>query len=198
MKYHFLICLLGICIVRGTELPVVQAADLSPSHWQPGTEMRSWKYVVLHHSGTEAGSVASIDQFHKTRLDAEGNPWRGIGYHFVIGNGQGMPDGKIEATFRWQEQCEGAHAGITLFNQFGIGICLIGNFDDSAPTKAQLVSLKKLLRQFDQQQNLQIEAVTTHGIIKATRCPGTHFPVEQFSRTAPSLSDPTAESLLKR
>ncbi|MEJ7595664.1 MAG: peptidoglycan recognition family protein, partial [Planctomycetaceae bacterium] len=95
--------------------------------WMAKVKETEWQYIVIHHTATESGSVESIHEEHLNRRDAEGNPWLGIGYHFVIGNGQGMPDGTVQATFRWQEQIQGAHSGSEVFNARGIGICLIGN-----------------------------------------------------------------------
>src|SRR5262245_20642940 len=64
--------------------------------WKPTAKPRDWKYVVVHHTATESGSVESIHESHLKNKDKNGNPWLGIGYHFVIGNGAGMPDGMIE------------------------------------------------------------------------------------------------------
>ena len=114
--------------------------------WQPSVAESSWEFLVLHHSATLHGSVASIDSNHKSRIDSAGNHWLGIGYHFVIGNGNGMPDGKVEATFRWKQQIHGAHSGHAVFNSKGIGICLIGNFEDAPPTKKQLFALRQLVK----------------------------------------------------
>ena len=56
--------------------------------WLADVSEIGWQYLVIHHSGTAAGSVASIHADHRRRVDAAGNPWLGIGYHFVIGNGR--------------------------------------------------------------------------------------------------------------
>jgi len=101
---------------------------------------RTWKAIVLHHSATSGGSVASIDAVNRRQKDRGGVPWRGIGYHFVVGNGQQMGDGQIQPTFRWREQLDGAHAAVKRMNEQAIGICLIGNFDDVPPTPIQVVS----------------------------------------------------------
>lgn len=132
--------------------------------------------MVLHHSATDSGSVESIDAAHKQRLDAAGNPWKGIGYHFVIGNGNGMNDGEVQATFRWQDQLAGAHAGDANYNEFGIGICLIGNFEESPPTTAQLASLQRLLLRVRQEFGIKEQQILRHGDLKATACPGRLFP----------------------
>jgi len=64
--------------------------------------------------------------------DRSGKPWLGIATHFVVGNGQKWVDGEVQATFRWHKQLPGAHAAYRDHNDNGIGICLIGNFDQNA------------------------------------------------------------------
>jgi hypothetical protein len=113
--------------------------------WQPEAEPREWKYIVLHHTATPTGDVDSIDREHKQRKDSRGRPWRGIGYHFVIGNGQPLGNGAIEPTFRWQQQLPGAHSGDREHNDAGIGICLVGDFNRAPPREEQIVALVKLL-----------------------------------------------------
>ena len=61
--------------------------------------------------GRGRGPVASagrgpavIDKYHR-----EGRGWESAGYHFVIGNGTGSPDGSIEVGPRWLAQEAGAH-----------------------------------------------------------------------------------------
>ena len=158
------------------------------SFWEPHVESRNWKYVVIHHTATESGSLDQIHRAHLQRKDSQGRPWRGIGYHFVIGNGQGMKDGQVEPTFRWQGQIDGAHAGQEIFNKFGIGVCLIGNFEANKPSQAQLDSLKKLLAYLDRTYAIHADHVLGHGQIKSTQCPGQKFPLNNYSRYAPDES----------
>ncbi len=155
--------------------------------WKPEAQPRAWKHIVLHHSGTSQGNVAELHEAHRQRLDDSGRPWRGIGYHFVIGNGQGMTDGRIEATFRWDEQLEGAHAGDAEYNQQGIGICLIGNFDEQRPTPAQLRAVEQLVSLLKRDYGIAAECVVGHNRVKPTLCPGKYFPVEQVSRVLPPV-----------
>lgn len=144
--------------------------------------MRNWKFIVLHHTATPKGSVASIHQMHLQRVDSQGNPWRGIGYHFVIGNGNGMKDGRVEQTFRWIDQIEGAHAGNANYNNAGIGVCLIGNFDKTKPTTKQLASLKSLVKELKNNHGITSRNVVAHKSLKATHCPGKYFPLHLFSQ----------------
>jgi hypothetical protein len=148
--------------------------------WPIEGEVRPWKYVVFHHSATESGSVASLDAAHRQRLDTEGRPWRGIGYHFVIGNGHGLGDGTIATTFRWREQLEGAHAGIAEFNQWGIGICLVGDLEQSPPTRRQVAAARQLVRLLQQAFGLRDQDLCRHGDLKATACPGAYFSLAEI------------------
>jgi N-acetyl-anhydromuramyl-L-alanine amidase AmpD len=151
-----------------------EAAEGTPPLDFQGDE-RDWKFIVLHHSASDAGSVESIDAAHRARHDSQGHPWRGIGYHFVIGNGHGMSDGEIRPTFRWTEQAAGAHAGVREFNELGIGICLIGNFENAPPTAAQIAATRSLVAALSTRYGIAEREILTHGDLKATACPGRFF-----------------------
>lgn len=154
--------------------------------WEPSAEIRDWTAIVIHHTATDQGSVESI---HETHLDRE---WLGIGYHFVIGNGNGMPDGEIEPTFRWREQLHGAHAGSEEYNQHGIGIALVGNFEEQPPTGAQLAAVKRLVAVLKSAYEIESERVIGHGEVKATACPGKMFPIEEVSQVTAAACPPGA------
>ena len=147
-----------------------------PAAWRPVDNARSWRFVVLHHTATKSGSVSSIDRAHRQRV-ANGRHWLGIGYHFLIGNGQGMPDGQVEPTFRWTRQIEGAHAGVDDYNRYGIGIALVGNFEKHPPTMAQLAAARQLVSALRTEYAITADRVVGHGDVKATACPGRFFSV---------------------
>jgi len=140
---------------------------------------RPWEFVVIHHSATTSGSVESIHRNHRSRRDGNGKPWLGIGYHFVIGNGNGMADGEISPSFRWTQQLHGAHSGSLRHNDRGIGICLIGNFEESKPTAAQRESVAKLIQTLADRYNIPRKRVIGHHQVRATACPGRHFPLKE-------------------
>ncbi len=152
--------------------------------WSPTGPERNWKYIVIHHSATTGGSVESIHREHGKRKDASGNNWLGIGYHFVIGNGKGMSDGAIEPTFRWLQQIHGAHSGKREYNGHGIGVCLIGNFEDNKPTVKQQQAITKLLRQLTAQYQLGPKSIIGHNEVKQTFCPGRNLPLQQIIKDA--------------
>jgi hypothetical protein len=136
---------------------------------------RDWRYIVIHHSGTRSGNAHIFDKYHREALG-----WLGVGYHFVIGNGHGGKDGQIEPTFRWTEQIHGAHAGVDKYNKYGIGICLVGNFDHSYPTEAQIKSLVSLVSYLQERCHIPLSEIYLHRHIKKTNCPGAHFPFYRF------------------
>ena len=177
-------------------LPSPQVPDVSPvtpitrdNPWKPDAALREWKYIVLHHTASNSGDVESIHESHLKNKDKNGNPWLGIGYHFVIGNGSGMTDGAIEPTFRWKQQMQGAHAGVADYNQRGIGIVLVGNFEDGSPSPAQLVSVKRLVRVLSREYEIETPRIIGHGDVKPTECPGTHFPLSEIRGSVAVLDE---------
>ena len=156
--------------------------------WMPGGKERRWVYIVIHHSATKQGSVEAIHNEHSRRKDSFGNNWLGIGYHFVIGNGRGMDDGEIEPTFRWRTQIHGAHSGSAVHNANGIGVCLIGNFQEHAPTDRQLKSLERLIRQLANRYQIPPRLVIGHKAVKPTACPGSLLPLKDVIQKALTTS----------
>ncbi len=147
--------------------------------FEPRKTSRAWRYVVLHHTATETGDVETIDENHRARTDSSGKPWLGIGYHFVIGNGQGMADGLVEPTFRWNDQLHGAHAASREHNEYGIGICLVGDFTQHRPTERQIAATRDLVESLVARYDLKPENVVRHQDLTATECPGPLFPFEE-------------------
>ncbi len=158
--------------------------------WKPQTTPRDWKYIVLHHTATDSGDVQSIHEAHLKNKDKSGKSWLGIGYHFVIGNGNGMGDGEIEPTFRWKDQMHGAHAGKSEYNQQGIGIVLVGNFEDHPPTAAQVAAVKHLVASLAGEYKIASDRVIGHGDVKATECPGKLFPLSEVQASLASYLAP--------
>jgi N-acetyl-anhydromuramyl-L-alanine amidase AmpD len=132
-----------------------------------------WKYIVVHHSATSAGSAKGMDEYHRTRRHME----NGLAYHFVIGNGRGMKDGEVYVGNRWTRQLHGGHLSLDSLNEVSIGICLVGNFNQSKPTRKQIDALEALLESLMKRCGLKAGAVQTHKQIqpKHTECPGKRF-----------------------
>ena len=152
----------------------------APYGWAPADRYeKSWKAIIIHHSATDTGNVASIDDYHR-----KNNGWDGIGYDFVIGNGAGSGNGQVETTFRWTGQKTGAHCKTdesNWANEDAVGICLVGNFDNSRPSSSQMASLMKLVRFLSERYDIPASRIyghnTTPGHITNTSCPGRYFPM---------------------
>lgn len=137
---------------------------------------REWRHIVIHHSASATGSAAAFDKAHKDR------GWEGLGYHFVIGNGTGSGDGAVEVGFRWRQQEDGAHAGNSEYNKHGIGICLVGDFENGAqPSAAQWASLRQLVRFLQVKTGVPTSEIIGHCNVpdKKTLCPG-HIDLAAF------------------
>jgi hypothetical protein len=165
--------------------------------WQFSAPVRDWKYLVIHHTATNSGNVEVIDAAHRQKKDRQGNPWLGIGYHFVIGNGNGMDDGAIESTFRWRGQMPGAHAGSAEHNSSGIGICLVGNFEEAAPTRAQLAAVHRLTQALADRYSLSGRDVIGHSDVKSTACPGKLFPLAEIQSAITHRQSQTRQQMVE-
>jgi hypothetical protein len=143
---------------------------------------RKWEGILIHHSATPNGNLAQFDKYHR-----EVNHWLMVGYDFIIDNGDGGPDGRIETTERWKQQIQGAHAGVGLkrFNDHWVGICLVGDFNETRPTRAQMESLKRLVRFLQAYCGIQNENIRFHRDVRDTDCPGKLFPVRDILKDAP-------------
>ncbi len=135
---------------------------------------RKWDYIVVHHSFSNSGNAETFERCHKQR------GWLGVGYHFVIGNGHGSGDGTVEVTFRWDQQLHGAHAGVKKYNEHGIGICLVGDFETGHPTSRQMASLVWLTNHLQEKCSIPTSGIYLHRHIKNTSCPGKNFPFYQY------------------
>ena len=133
-----------------------------------------WQRIVVHHSAIKHGNVEKYDAAHRLR-----GMQNGLAYHFLIGNGIDAGDGEIEIGPRWHRQQAGGHVKNHLINQSAIGICLIGNFEKTHPSKKQLDAFTQLM---DWLQGVALGKkvhFSGHRELKGeqTVCPGKHFPL---------------------
>ncbi len=129
---------------------------------------RKTDMIVIHHTKIENMTVASIHDLHLR------NGWAGIGYHKVI-----LPDGTV-ADGR-PEYAIGAHA--IGANSRSVGISLVGDFDASLPSPAQMASLLALTVELAGKYGVDAARVVGHrDVYKDTTCPGRIFPWGEFKR----------------
>jgi len=151
-------------------LPACSIIPLYPSN--------KWKYIIIHHSATDAGNALAFYNAHKRRGFIHG-----LGYHFVIDNGSsGKPDGYIEISPRWLKQQDGAHCKASGMNYKGIGICLVGNYSEGDVSEKQMASLVYLVNILRRFYHIPIRNIMGHGQVPGanTECPGKRFPWKSF------------------
>jgi N-acetyl-anhydromuramyl-L-alanine amidase AmpD len=88
----------------------------------------------------------------------------------------------VYASKRWKEQLAGAH--VAGKNADSIGICLVGNFEETAPTDKEIAALKGLLLALKSKTGLGESDVTGHGALGKTDCPGKYCPYMTMAKAA--------------
>ncbi|MGE0479593.1 MAG: peptidoglycan recognition family protein [Phycisphaerae bacterium] len=171
---------------------------LRPWEWAPpaGVQRGRWNAIVIHHSASDKATPQGMDSWHRQR------GWsNGLGYHFVIGRGVNFPDGDVFVGPRWKKQVAGAHCASRagnyfgawreggFFNNRGIGICLIGNFEGESPTPRQLAAVQQLVRYLCDQYGISPRNVHGHGEVTGkTACPGRRLDVAAIRRSVERLT----------
>jgi len=151
-------------------------AVLAPSDQHEGPR---WDGIVIHHSASIQGNLDSISRQHELQ------GLSGLGYHFVIGNGNGAQDGELLVGYRWQQQLPGAHVGgpmSELYNSTKIGICLVGDGDSRGFNANQISTLMQIVRGLQEEYGIPDEAVELHRDVASTSSPGRFFPQAAFQR----------------
>lgn len=134
----------------------------------------NWKRIVVHHSAIKYGNAEVYDRAHRKR-----GMQNGLAYHFLIGNGIDSGDGEIEIGPRWTKQLLGGHVKNYQINLTAIGICLVGNFQKSHPTRRQIQAFTQLM---DWLRSEVVPGATNfagHRDLRGeqTICPGKNFPL---------------------
>src|SRR5262249_29188595 len=94
-----------------------------------------WKYIYIHHTSTTSGNAITL-----------GQPTGGMGDHFLIGNGDGLMDGEIQISQRWNQQLVALPPqGANKIGSACISIALVGDFDHMVPPPTQLRRLGQLV-----------------------------------------------------
>ena len=155
--------------IQEDSLAAVRAANASIS-----VKADNWKRIVVHHSAIKYGNAKKYDRAHRER-----GMKNGLAYHFVIGNGIDSGNGEIEIGPRWTKQLQGGHVKNHAVNLNSIGICLVGNFEKTHPSKRQLDSFTQLVDWLQKDVLKKKTLFAGHKDLKGeqTVCPGKNFPL---------------------
>lgn len=147
-------------------------------------EAGRWKGIVVHHSGSVVGSAESVTRNHQDM------GLRGLGYHFVVTNGKGGPNGQIAVGYRWTDQLAGAHtSGIDAdrYNRDYLGVCLIGDGDRRPFTDAQIAAASELVAELARACDLSAQDIVLSRDISPSAGPGRLFPEAAFRTRVSTL-----------
>lgn len=126
-------------------------------------------YIVIHHSATPDGTIyRDFDSIKRGHL-ARG--WRDIGYHWIIEK----VNGQLVAQPGRPERDTGAHC--IGRNQNGIGVCVVGNFQDETPSDELYRFVANVCKGIIERH--PIKEIGGHRDYDATACPGQYFDVEK-------------------
>ena len=138
----------------------------TPSQVTPGR----WKYVYVHHSRSTVGSAQALALSPTGTTD-----------HFVITNGNGGADGDLQLTPLWSDQRPATSpTGSGTIDPACISVCLIGDFDQAAPTPAQHHRLTQLINSLQSQLHLSAHCVIMLDQPATQASVGRHFPTGDF------------------
>lgn len=134
----------------------------------------NWERIVVHHSAIKYGNAEIYERAHRKR-----GMQNGLAYHFVIGNGIDSGDGEIEVGPRWTKQLLGGHVKSYQINLTAIGICLVGNFEATHPSKRQLSAFTQLMDWLRSDVVPKATNFAGHRDLRGeqTICPGKNFPL---------------------
>ena len=120
--------------------------------------------ITIHHSASGFNTtVEDINAWHRKRFNFISSLGSYVGYHYVIDMA-----GKVTQCRRDNEL--GAHC---IPNDGKIGICLVGNFNETEPRDGQLTSLIELINRLEKVYN--INEVCSHRDRNKTECPGNNL-----------------------
>lgn len=141
-------------------------------------DRQRWTSIVINHLGEPSGDADSVTRKHLAM------GYKGLGYHFLIGNGNGLGDGVVHVGYRWNDQLPGAHVigpkGL-YYNEHAIAICLIGNGDRRPFTDRQMAQLVSLVQRLQAELSIPAKNVLLHrDLASQVASPGKFFPAAQF------------------
>ena len=137
-----------------------------------------WRRLAVHASGSTTGNAALLNAYHAQRDTRLSNG----AYHMVIGNGSFSGNGEITLGSRWHEQLPSATMKIDEVNAASLSVCLIGDFTETGPNRAQWRALDELTAYLRAQ--LGSLEVVTHRQLESTApaCPGPGFSSEVLNQ----------------
>lgn len=165
--------------IDGVDDRVLRPAAVSPaiiarSEWAttgPNTRladrMAPITHITVHHDGmntfTSGARSAAANRLESIRRAHRSRGWADIGYHYAVD-----PAGRVWAGRSMSLQ--GAH--VRDHNRGNIGVLVMGNYENQAPTASTVSALTTLLASLRDTHGVPQSRVRTHREWAPTACPG--------------------------
>jgi len=123
--------------------------------------VRKVELVVVHHAGNNSfspgqGARDLIYSFCAYHVSTRG--WWDIAYNFLIDREGNIYEGRRGSI---EEQIQGGHA--RGFNSYSVGVAMMGNFEEAAPTQAAVDGLEEFLA-----WRMNMHAIPASGVVTVT------------------------------
>jgi hypothetical protein len=124
--------------------------------------------ITVHHDGMPPVSLRTRSDIRSRielirRSHVEHRQWADIGYHYIVDPLGNVWEGR---PIRYQ----GAH--VKNYNERNLGVLVLGNFDQQAPTRDATRALDAFLAGEMRRYNVPLSQVKTHQEYAPTACPG--------------------------
>ncbi len=147
------------------------------------------EFVIVHHSATRDSGTVSWGAIRRYHTDTLG--WSAIGYHAGVEMTTDPGAGLTAETFMGRPwHVNGAHCRHAGMNRKGLGVCLVGNFDEVAPPPAQLERAAELVDMWCRLFSIPLDNIKGHRDYHPSKtCPGNLFDLDAFRDQVAALLD---------
>lgn len=117
-------------------------------------DKQKWDFIEVYYSGIESGDIEEITRFDGLTSSED------VNFHFLVCNGTGGADGKIQATAKWRKQ-RAALSGQDWFgNNQTIRICVVADGLEFLPTDCQLKRVTGLVEVLARKFNISSQRIS--------------------------------------
>ncbi len=136
-----------------------------------------WQSIEIYQSGTPTGNAQTLaEACRQQALEPSA-------YHFVITNGRGAPDGRIQVSQQWTQQKDAPGRQLSPLENSArstIRICLIGDFGQEPPGPVQLSQLETLLRTLQHRCQISAQNISLMGSTSDPQDQWRSFPLDKL------------------